>query len=314
MTTPRIRWGLCCQFLDSPIRFRSATHRYVASLQPDVGRAYLTSIARDNAAALGAAVRRCAELGIGAFRINSQILPLATHPVSGYRLEDLDDDGSIAAAFLEAGALARAADVRLSFHPDQFVVLNSEQERVVASSVTEMEAQARVAELIGADVLTLHAGGAAGGIPAALERLERGIARLPEPARARLALENDDRSFTPSMLLPLCERLGVPLVYDVHHHRCNPDSLDVEEASRRAAATWKGREPYFHVSSPRAGFDGGDLRPHADYVNPGDVPEVWRTMRLTVDVEAKAKERAVLALRAAFAIPQTVPALARATD
>jgi len=314
VTTPRIRWGLCCQFLDSPIRFRSATHRYVATLQPDVRRAYLTSISRDNAAALGAAVRRCAELGIGAFRINSQILPLATHPVSGYRLEDLDDDGSIAAAFLEAGALARAADVRLSFHPDQFVVLNSEQERVVVSSVTEMEAQARVAELIGADVLTLHAGGAAGGIPAALERLERGIARLPEPARARLALENDDRSFTPSMLLPLCERLGVPLVYDVHHHRCNPDSLDVEEASHRAAATWKGREPYFHVSSPRAGIDGGDLRPHADYVNPGDVPEVWRTMRLTVDVEAKAKERAVLALRAAFAIPQTEPALARATD
>jgi len=314
VTTPRIRWGLCCQFLDSPIRFRSATHRYVATLQPDVRRAYLTSISRDNAAALGAAVRRCAELGIGAFRINSQILPLATHPVSGYRLEDLDDDGSIAASFLEAGALARAADVRLSFHPDQFVVLNSEQERVVVSSVTEMEAQARVAELIGADVLTLHAGGAAGGIHAALKRLERGIARLPEPARARLALENDDRSFTPSMLLPLCERLGVPLVYDVHHHRCNPDSLDVEEASHRAAATWKGREPYFHVSSPRAGFDGGDLRPHADYVNPGDVPEVWRTMRLTVDVEAKAKERAVLALRAAFAIPQTEPALTRATD
>ncbi|HKH90702.1 MAG TPA: hypothetical protein VKA54_02800, partial [Gemmatimonadaceae bacterium] len=105
---------------------------------------------------------------------------------------------------------------------------------------------------------------------------------------------------TPEMLLPLCERLGVPLVYDVHHHRCNPDSLDVDEASRRAAATWDEREPYLHVSSPRAGFGGGDLRPHADYVNPGDVPDSWRTMRLTVDVEAKAKERAVLALRDAW--------------
>ena len=300
--TPRIRWGLCCQFLDSPIRFRTATHRYVATLDPDARRAYLTAIARDNAAALDAAVGRCSELGIGAFRINSQILPLATHPDSGYRLEDLDDDGSIAAAFREAGAHARAADVRLSLHPDQFVVLNSEQERVVASSVAEMEAQARVAELVGADVLTLHGGGAAGGVPAALERLERGIDRLAEPARARLALENDDRSFTPAMLLALCERHGVPLVYDVHHHRCNPDGLDVDEVSLRAAATWGSREPYFHVSSPRAGIDGGDLRPHADYVNPGDVPEFWRTMRLTVDVEAKAKERAVLALRDAFAL------------
>jgi UV DNA damage endonuclease len=298
--TPRIRWGLCCQFLDSPIRFRTATHRYVATLGPAARRAYLTSIARDNAAALGAAVERCAELGIGAFRINSQILPLATHPESGYVLADLDDDGSIAAAFVAAGERARAADVRLSFHPDQFVVLNSEQERVVVSSVTEMEAQGRVAELVGADVLTLHAGGAAGGIPAALDRLERGVDRLSPAARMRLALENDDRSFTPEMLLPLCERLGVPLVYDVHHHRCNPDGLDVDEATERAAATWGEREPYFHLSSPRAGFGEGDLRPHADYVNPADVPERWRGMRITVDVEAKAKERAVLALREAL--------------
>ena len=27
-----IRWGLCCQFLDAPIRFRQATHRYVATV------------------------------------------------------------------------------------------------------------------------------------------------------------------------------------------------------------------------------------------------------------------------------------------
>ena len=300
MPTPRIRWGLCCQFLDSPIRFRAATHRYAATLEPAVRREYLASIARDNAAALRAAVARCTELGIGAFRITSQILPLTTHPESGYRLSDLDDDGSIAAAFTAAGEAARAADVRLSFHPDQFVVLNSEQERVVLSSVHEMDAQGRMAALVGADVLTLHAGGAAGGIDAALERLERGIERLPAAARTRLALENDDRSFSPENLLPLCERLGVPLVYDVHHHRCNPDTLDVDEATRRAAVTWGRREPYFHVSSPRGGFDGGDLRPHADYVNPEDVPELWQTMSLTVDVEAKAKERAVIALREAW--------------
>ena len=300
---PRIRWGLCCQFLDSPIRFRAATHRYVSTLEPAARREYLASIARDNAAALRAAVARCTELGIGAFRITSQILPLTTHPDTGYRLSDLDADGSIAAAFAQAGEAARAADVRLSFHPDQFVVLNSEQERVVESSVKEMDAQGTMAALVGADVLTLHAGGAAGGIAAALERLERGIERLSTEARARLALENDDRSFTPEALLPLCERLGVPLVYDVHHHRCNPDTLDVDEATRRAAATWGTREPYFHVSSPRAGENGGDLRPHADYVNPGDVPEIWRTMRLTVDVEAKAKERAVQALITQTAVP-----------
>ncbi|HEY4592383.1 MAG TPA: UV DNA damage repair endonuclease UvsE, partial [Thermoanaerobaculia bacterium] len=126
-----IRWGLCCQFLDSPITFRTATHRYVASLESPVAQGYLGEIAAHNADALAAAIERCHELGIGAFRVNSQVLPLATHPITGYNLERLDPSGAIAGAFEWAGALARAYDVRLSLHPDQFVVLNSEREPVV---------------------------------------------------------------------------------------------------------------------------------------------------------------------------------------
>lgn len=291
------RWGLCCQFLDAPIHFRTTTHRYLSSLAPTSGRAYLSAIVRHNAEALADAIRRCDELGIGAFRINSQILPLATHPTSGYRLRDMDEDGSIAAAFQQAGHLAAELDLRLSFHPDQFVVLNSERPEVVAASLQEMHAQADLASLIGADVLTLHAGSSAGGLAESLIRLERGIEQLAAPARERLGLENDDRRFAPASLLPLCERLGVPLVYDVHHHRCNPDGLDIVTATDLAIATWCGREPHFHISSPRAGWEGGDTRPHADYVTPKDFPDVWHSRRMTVDVEAKAKERAVLALR-----------------
>jgi UV DNA damage endonuclease len=298
-----IRWGLCCQFLDAPIRFRTATHRYVATLTTTRRREYLQGIARDNADALAAAVQQCRALGIGAFRINSQILPLGTHPVSGYTLDRLDPKGEIRQRFLEAGELARALDVRLSFHPDQFVVLNSERETVVAGSVEEMEFQAEIAELVGADVLVLHGGGGAGGIEAALGRLGRGVERLSLRARSRLALENDDRLYAPADLLPLCRRLGVPLVYDAHHHRCKPDGLSVGEATELAAATWGRREPYCHISSPRVGWSGGDPRPHADYVSPADLPAEWPRMTVTVDVEAKAKERAVVQLMAELAKP-----------
>src|SRR5687768_10859576 len=117
-----IRWGLCCQFMDAPVRFRQATHRYVASLAPAQGRAYLASVARANAIALAHAVEVCSALGIGAFRISSQLLPLATHPASGYRLAELPGGEVITASFRAAGRVAAARDVRLSFHPDQFVV------------------------------------------------------------------------------------------------------------------------------------------------------------------------------------------------
>ena len=296
-----IRWGLCCQFLDAPIKFRTATHRYVATLARAARRDYLTAIAANNAAAIADSVRHCRSLGIGAFRINSQILPLGTHPVSGYTLDRLDRDGAIRRTFLEAGALARELDVRLSFHPDQFVVLNSEREAVVESSIGELEFQAAIAELVGADVIVLHGGSGAGGAEAALARLARAVDRLSARARSRLALENDDRMFAPADLLPLCERLGLPLVYDVHHHRCKADGLSVAEATARAAATWGRREPHFHISSPREGWDSTDTRPHADYIDPKDVPPEWLALDVTVDVEAKAKERAVVAIMEATA-------------
>jgi UV DNA damage endonuclease len=118
-------------------------------------------------------------------------------------------------------------------------------------------------------------------------------------------LENDDRIFTPADLLPVCERVGVPLVYDAHHHRCKPDGWSVAEATARAAATWGGREPYFHLSSPREGWGAGDPRPHADYIDPADLPREWLGMDVTVDVEAKAKERAVIAAMAG--VPESAP-------
>lgn len=112
-----------------------------------------------------------------------------------------------------------------------------------------------------------------------------------------LALENDDRTYTVADLLPLCHAEGIPLVFDVHHHRVHGDGSSEDEAAEACFATWKGREPWAHVSSPRRGWEGPTPRLHADYVAPSDVPRDWPARRLTVDVEAKAKELAVLRLQ-----------------
>lgn len=118
---------------------------------------------------------------------------------------------------------------------------------------------------------------------------------LDSPIRFRTATH--DRCFTPLSVGPLCERTGVPLVYDAHHHRCLPDGLPVAEASELAFATWWEREPYAHISSPRDGWQSPNPCPHADYIDPADFPDAWRGRTMTIDVEAKAKERAVLALK-----------------
>ena len=196
------------------------------------------------------------------------------------------------------GVFARNNDIRLSFHPDQFVVLSSPHSQVVANSIRELEYQGMLAEAVGADVINIHAGGVYGDKFQTLQRLKDVLPHLSVAVRKRLTLENDDVSYTPRDLLSFCERLSIPLVYDVHHHRCNPDGLSVEEATTLAEDIWQdvGREQYCHISSPRNGWQGGNPKPHADYIDPADFPACWLGRKMTVDVEAKAKELAVIAL------------------
>jgi UV DNA damage endonuclease len=240
-----LRLGLCCQFLDSPIHFRTATHRYVSTLSRAGKRNYLATIAADNAAALAAAVERCAELGIGAFRINSQMLPLGTHPVSGYALEALDKAGEIRGAFARARELAGARGIRLSFHPDQFVVINSERADVVRSSIEELEYQAGMAEMVGADTVVFHGGSTAGGLPTASERLQRGLDQLSDRARKVIALENDDHRFAPADLLPAAEDWV-----------CRWSTTPTTTAVTRTGSRWR-RPPM----SPRPRGAGGSRTP-----------------------------------------------------
>jgi UV DNA damage endonuclease len=291
-----MRLGLCCTFQYEPIRFRTTTATYLARLEPARRTVHLRELVAHNASALQDAVQWCAAHGVGAFRITSGLLPIATHPALGYRLDTLDPSGTLESRLAAAGELARELCVRLSFHPDQFVVPGSSREEVVQQSLRELEHLGSLAELVGAEQLTLHGGGARGGKGAALERLARAIGTLRPAARSRLALENDDRIYTVRDLLPLCETEGIPLVYDVHHHRCHPDGLGVEEATEAAASTWSDREPWAHVSSPKGGWGAPNPRLHADRIDPADVPGHWLRRALTVDVEAKDKERAVLAL------------------
>lgn len=293
-----LRLGLCCIFYDQPIKFPTTTATALARLPRPEALARLNRLCLANADALAAALQFCHENGIGCFRINSRILPLKTHPDQGYRLEDLADGSEILRRFEACGAFARTHRLRTCFHPDQFIVLNSQRPEVVEASIRELEYQAEVAQWVGADVVNIHAGGAFGDKLRALDSLARSLDRLSDRVRSRLTVENDDVLFTPADLLPFCRREGVPLVYDVHHHRCNPDEWSEREATEMAIATWD-REPLFHLSSPLEGWDGPKPRRHHDFIDVRDFPLFWKKIKpLTVEVEAKAKEVAVLQLMA----------------
>ena len=294
-----LRFGLCCIFREEPIHFRQTTAKALLNLSQQERLQKLSTICLENANSLVTALEAVQRFGFGAFRVSSQFLPRYTHPVVGYTLDSLPDYASIHASLEKVKQLREQWDIRLSFHPDQFVLLSSPSAEVTRKSIAELDYQAMLAEMIGADVVNIHAGGVYGDKQAALKRLRENFQSLPERVQSRLTLENDDVSYTVNDLLPVCQDLAVPLVYDVHHHRCNKDRLTVQEATNASIQTWEaaGRgEAYFHLSSPKNGWQGNDPKPHAEMIAMSDFPEEWIGLDVTIDIEAKAKELAVIAV------------------
>ena len=299
-----LRLGLCCLFQQSPIRFRSTTATFVRKFDRQTQLTRISDICLDNARSLVAALEEVRSLGFGAFRVSSPLLPLYTHPQVGYTLDELPQGEEIIEALSAVKALKEKYRLRLSFHPDQFTLLSSPRPEVTASALKDLDYQAMLATLIGADIINIHGGGVYGDKESALLRLAEQVSALSHPIRSRLTLENDDRSYTVKDLLPVCEQLEIPLVYDVHHHRCNPDGLSIAAATAAALQSWQrvGREPCFHLSSPKNSWQGKP-RPHADFIDPADFPSEWRQLDVTIEVEAKAKELAVLHLQQELALP-----------
>ncbi|MCJ7540205.1 MAG: UV DNA damage repair endonuclease UvsE [Desulfobacterales bacterium] len=291
-----IRFGLCCIFREEPIKFRRTTAKYLQAFSRNQQLKNLAEICRHNAQALHNALRYCRDHDIKDFRINSQILPLKTHPEIGYHIEDLPFHDQIIQTFKDCGRFCQKHDIRTTFHPDQFILLSSPKSEVVQRSIADLIYQAEVAQWVNADVINIHGGGAYGDKRTSLRRLRKQIEQLPEAVRSLLTFENDDRVYTPNDLLPVCRDMDIPLVYDVHHHRCLSDGSSVEATTELAVGTWS-REPLFHLSSPKYGWNSGKPGNHHDYIDADDFPACWTNLDITVEVEAKAKELAVLKLK-----------------
>jgi UV DNA damage endonuclease len=252
------------------------------------------------------------------YRMASGLVPYGSHP----DMPEFHGQVEECAAELAAlGERARAAGLRLSFHPGQYAVLNSERPEVRAAAALDFELQAAVLGAMGLGpeaVVVTHVGGAAGGREAALGRFEEGLALLGDAARARLVVENDDGLFGLADVLELHRRTGLRVVWDNLHHRCHdPDRIPVAEALRLAFATWDdGTTPKIHYSSPRTDVEESTrkvgrrverrpvlplLRAHADLIDPIGFEDFLAGpaggLDFDVLIEAKAKDLALLRLR-----------------
>ncbi len=264
-----------------------------------------------------------AEAGIRMYRMSSDVAPYVTHPDLPHFHRQIEEAADDLAAL---GARARAIDLRLSLHPSQYIVLNSPDERIAAASIRDFVAQTAILDALGAGPdakVVTHVGGVYGERAAAIDRWVVRYQSLPEAVRRRLVLENDEISYPVTDTLAIHERTGVPLVFDILHHRVNdPAGMPPAEACRRCLATWPpGQTPKVHYSSQRTaprevtrrnrltGVRASSTQPakagqHDDWIDPDDFLAFLSATapdRFDIMLEAKQKDLAVLRLREAIA-------------
>lgn len=231
------------------------------------------------------------------YRITSNLIPFASHPVNTTRWWE-----EFADPLRRLGDRIRTLGIRVSTHPGQYTVLNSPHEGIVRAAVAELVYHARLLDALGTDPsskIVLHIGGLyADSEHVAIERFCLCANRLPDEVRRRLVIENDDRLFDVDEVLGASRVTGLPVVFDWLHHLANPCTRPIEDVLPEVFETWKARDgrPKVHLSSQSKRAPSGA---HADFVRPADMEAFMQLAPAPFDcmLEAKQKDRALLRLR-----------------
>ena len=230
------------------------------------------------------------------FRITSDLVPFASHPVCRSNWQE-----RFAIQFSEIGRLVTRHSMRISMHPDQFIVINSPKEEVVENSFRELAYHAETMDLMGLDAsakIQVHVGGVYGDRAHSLDRFVRRHVLLSEAVRRRLVVENDERSYALADCLQVSAKTGIPVLFDAFHHQILNRGETMAEALRLAAQTWNVEDgpPMVDYSQPSPGKTEGS---HATCINTQQFRRfLSETSPLDFDVMLEIKDKEKSALKA----------------
>jgi len=236
--------------------------------------------------------------GIKLFRVSSDIFPWA----SEYGIENLPQYKRIEMILQACGNYAKQNGIRVNAHPGPFNVLVSPRENVVQNTITDLEIHGKIFDMMGLEKspynnLNIHCNGVYGDKQSAMDRFCTNFERLSDSVKTRLTVENDDKGTMYSVkdLMYIHERIGIPIVFDYHHHQFCTGGLSEQDALELAMTSWpKGITPEVHYSESKALHEeNSKLKPqaHSDYIK--ELPNLYGNV-VDVMVEAKAKELAIL--------------------
>ncbi len=228
------------------------------------------------------------------FRLSSDLVPFASHPVCRFNWQD-----HFREQFLRIGGFIKEHGTRISMHPDQFTLINSVDEAIFERSHRELLYHAGVLDAMGLDEtakIQIHVGGVYGDKEASIQRFVERFAQLDPAIRRRLVIENDERSYCLRDCLEIHGRTDTPVLFDVFHHSILNHGEDVHACLEGAAATWSPHDgiPMVDYSSQALGKPVGSHTQSIDIESFRVFLRDSRPFNFDIMLEIKGKEASAL--------------------
>lgn len=310
--------GLVCHWIEEKRKPRSGEIIYentVGTQTLQLGRylagAYtedkIRGVYLNNILGVKSALQKILGAGIRHYRLSSDMLPLIDK-VGGPSWAFQDE--KLRSAYSDVGKMILQNSMRVTAHPGQFCVINSDHQHVIQNAISDLQYHAALFDALGLPdnprwAINIHAGKSGN-----WDSLVSQINDLPSNVKSRLTLENCENVASVKDLLLIHEKTSVPIVFDSHHHIFNDGGMKMEEAFEKSYDTWvaSGQKPLQHISNTQPGLESGsktERRKHSDFIH--YVPEVQleflKSNLIDVEVEAKMKNRALLQMSEQFSIP-----------
>ena len=171
------------------------------------------------------------------FRISSDMIPFASHAICKFDWKEYFKSNLI-----KIGQLIKDHDIRISMHPDQFVIINSKSQEIVNNSIRELEYHTELLDLMKLDYsakVQIHIGGVYGDKEKAKKQfISNYKTLLSANIKKRLVIENDDHLYNLKDCIEIHEYIGIPILFDVFHHICFDNNLPLHIALQLSNNTW----------------------------------------------------------------------------
>ncbi len=289
---PCINWTIGCK-ADKTFRLKSySEERLIATVS-------------NNLACLSRILNVNVSKNILFFRITSDLVPFASHPICKFKWQRYFED-----QLRKVGDYVRHNDIRISMHPDQFTLINSPSLGIFRNSVRELRYQVQVLDLMQLDStakIQIHVGGVYGHKEKSMKRFVARFKKLDETIRTRVVIENDENSYDIQNCMQINEETGIPVLFDAFHHELNNSGETIAECFELFTGTWGKIDgsPMVDYSSQRKDQPGRGHAESIDLAHFKKFLDKTRPFDFDIMLEIKDKEKSALkAVKAASRDPR----------